>query len=148
MQAALAGARGVTSVDLSKTYLEWGQRNFLLNKLRLGQHDFIHADCLTWLQQENKQYDVIFLNPPTFSNSKRMEDTLDITRDQVDLIRLTMKRLARGGHLIFSCNQRNFKLDPVISREFSCVDISKQTLSEDFLGQANRHHVWEIRAPG
>ena len=148
VQAALAGARGVTSVDLSKTYLEWGQRNFLLNKLRLGQHDFIHADCLTWLQQENKQYDVIFLNPPTFSNSKRMEDTLDITRDQVDLIRLTMKRLARGGHLIFSCNQRNFKLDPVISREFSCVDISKQTLSEDFLGQANRHHVWEIRAPG
>lgn len=146
VQAALAGARCVTSVDLSKTYLDWGQRNFLLNGLRLGQHEFIHADCLAWLKEEVYKYDVIFLNPPTFSNSKRMEDTLDITRDQLDLIRLTMKRLARGGCLIFSCNQRNFKLDPEISKEFNCVDISKQTLSEDFLGQANRHHVWEMRS--
>ena len=146
VQAALAGARCVTSVDLSKTYLDWGQRNFLLNRLRLGQHEFLHADCLTWLKDETIKYDVIFLNPPTFSNSKRMENTLDITRDQVDLIRLTMKRVAKGGCLIFSCNQRNFKLEPTILEEFQCVDISKQTLSEDFAGEANRHHVWEIKA--
>lgn len=145
VQAVLAGSKRVTSVDLSRTYLNWGMRNFQLNQLSLGRHDFIQADCLTWLEEQTKTYDVIFLNPPTFSNSKRMTTTWDVSRDHVSLIKSAMRCLNPQGCLLFSCNQKNFKLDPQLKALFQCIDISKSTLPMDFLSEANRHHVFEIK---
>lgn len=145
VQAALAGAQSVTSVDMSKTYLEWGERNFRLNLLNHQQYDFIQADCLQWLAQNEQQFDVIFLDPPTFSNSKRMENTLDIQRDHVDLIHLAMHSLKPEGVLFFSNNYRRFKIDPVITGQYQCQDISKQCLPEDFKRRPNIHHCFEIR---
>lgn len=144
VQAAINGATSVTSVDLSNTYLEWGIRNFKLNHLPLAQHAFIQADCISWLEACREQYDVIFFNPPTFSNSKRMENTWDVQRDHHQLINQVMQNLKSDGYLLFSCNQRNFKLDTALQTQFQCVDISKQTLRADFSSQANRHHVWLI----
>lgn len=144
VHAAMAGARLVTSVDLSNTYLEWGQRNFYLNNIDCKRHHFIQADCLTWLAETRAQYDVIFLDPPTFSNSKRMEGTLDIQRDHVELIKLTMRHLAPDGILYFSNNYRRFKLDHEALAEYSIQDISQRCLPEDFARRPNIHHCWRI----
>ncbi len=148
VQAALMGAKAVTSVDLSNTYLEWGQHNFELNGLSILKHPFVQADCLQWLGLTNDFYDVIFLNPPTFSNSKRMNTTLDIQRDHVELIHLCMDRLSNEGILYFSCNQKNFKLNKMVLENYSLTNISHLTLPPDFERRANMHHVWEIRHHG
>ncbi len=145
VQAVLYGAKSVTSIDMSKTYLEWGERNFELNQLSTQKHEFIQADCLKWLEANRTQYDVIFLDPPTFSNSKRMESTLDIQRDHVNLIQLAMKSLKKGGKLFFSNNYRRFKLDEEALSELRCEDISHQCLPEDFKRRPNIHHCWLIQ---
>ena len=145
VQAALAGAKTVVNIDLSNTYLDWGQRNFELNGLTGKQYQFVQADCLQWLEANTERYDVIFLNPPTFSNSKRMTTTLDVQRDHIILIQHSMALLAPGGVLYFSCNLRNFKLDLSISRDYTVTHISHLTLPPDFERRKNMHHVWEIR---
>ncbi len=133
--AAAAGARSTTSVDMSNTYLLWAQQNMKLNKLQAKQHAFIREDCIKWLDDENKKggsYQLIFLDPPTFSNSKRMDHTLDIRRDHVALIRQAMAILANDGLLIFSCNARGFKLDEAALDGYALRDITRTTTSEDF----------------
>lgn len=145
VQAALAGATRVVNVDLSRTYLDWAAQNFKLNPLKVKAQDFIQADCFAWLSKEKSTFDLIFLNPPTFSNSKKMQRTLDILRDQKELINLAMHRLNPGGTLIFSCHQRGFQLEGDIQKAYVCRDLSRATLPKDFLSQAKRHHVWEIR---
>lgn len=146
VQALLHGAAHVTNVDLSRTYLDWGCENFALNKLPIEKHDFIQDDCLEWIFYEKKYYDVIFLNPPTFSNSKRMNQTLDIERDHVELLTLCLKRLTPEGILIFSTNAKNFVLDQAALQAYKIKDISKQTLAADFAKRENMHHVWEFSA--
>ena len=94
VQAALAGASRSLSIDMSNTYLDWAQRNFDLNSLRSSKHQLLRADCLKWLEADSDQYDVILLDPPTFSNSKKMDSILDIQRDHGDMIRATMAKLA------------------------------------------------------
>ena len=148
VQAALAGARQVVSVDLSNTYLDWGCRNFELNGLSAHQHGFVQADCLQWLADQRFRFDLIFLNPPTFSNSKRMTTTWDVERDHSELLRLAMQRLTRDGALIFSSNRRNFKLDPALLTEYEVEDWSASTLCDDFARRANMHHVFLLRHPG
>ena len=147
VHAALAQAKAVTSVDMSNTYLDWGQRNFDLNGIDSSAHDFIQADCLQWLEKNRIKFDVIFLDPPTFSNSKRMQETLDIQRDHVDLLKLAMQSLKRGGVLLFSNNYRRFKLDPEATKLWQCNDISPACLPEDFKRRPNIHHCFEIRHP-
>jgi 23S rRNA (guanine2445-N2)-methyltransferase / 23S rRNA (guanine2069-N7)-methyltransferase len=145
VQAALAGAKSSLSIDMSNTYLDWAQRNFELNSLSSAKHQVLRADCLKWLEQEGDQsFDVIFLDPPTFSNSKKMESVLDVQRDHPELIRQAVTKLNPGGTLVFSNNFRKFKLDELISRQFSCENITQQTLDNDFERNPRIHNVWII----
>jgi 23S rRNA (guanine2445-N2)-methyltransferase / 23S rRNA (guanine2069-N7)-methyltransferase len=144
VQAALAGARSSLSVDMSNTYLDWAQRNFELNSLSSTKHQLLRADCLKWLEEDSQSFDVIFLDPPTFSNSKKMESVLDVQRDHPELIRQAMTKLNPEGILVFSNNFRKFKLDELISRQFSCENITQQTLDNDFERNPRIHNVWII----
>lgn len=133
--AAAGGASSSTTVDMSNTYLAWAQDNLELNNFSGKQHEFIREDCIKWLsdaKNEGRRYQLIFLDPPTFSNSKRMDRTLDIKRDHVELINQTMELLDDDGVLIFSCNAHGFKLDQKHLKEYSIRDITRMTTSEDF----------------
>jgi len=145
VQAAMAGASYSLSIDMSNTYLDWAQRNFDLNSLRSSKHQLLRADCLKWLEIEGELYDVIFLDPPTFSNSKKMDSVLDIQRDHGDLIRSSMAKLVPGGTLIFSNNFRKFKMDELTVRQFDCQNITPQTLDVDFVRNPRIHNVWKIK---
>lgn len=144
VQAALAGAKSSLSVDMSNTYLDWAQRNFELNSLSSSKHQLLRADCLKWLEEDSQTFDVIFLDPPTFSNSKKMESVLDVQRDHPELIRQAMAKLNPEGTLIFSNNFRKFKLDELTSRQFNCENITQQTLDTDFERNPRIHNVWLI----
>ncbi len=147
VHAALGGAAETTSVDLSAVYLDWARRNLTLNGFDDSNHHLMRADCREWIAEDRGEYDLIFLDPPTFSNSKRMEGTLDVQRDHVDLIRHCMARLAPGGELIFSTNHRRFKLDTAALADLQLEDISRATLPEDFKRNPRIHHCWRMR-PG
>lgn len=145
VQAALGGASDSVSVDLSNTYLEWARDNLVLNRLDPGRHRVVRDDCLRWLETAGSEFDLIFLDPPTFSNSKRMEATLDIQRDHARLLELTMARLASGGTLVFSNNQRRFRLDDAVARRYAVEDISAKTFDPDFSRRPDLHHCFLIR---
>lgn len=141
---ALAGAQ-TTSVDMSATYLDWAKENFRLNSLDLGNHQFIQADVLAYLRDsDSDKYDVIFLDPPTFSNSKRMEQDFEVEKDQVFLVKKCMQRLAPGGVLYFSNNKRNFRIDEDLTYAFRVRDITKQSIPQDF-HDLKIHCCFEIR---
>ncbi|MGI0152174.1 bifunctional 23S rRNA (guanine(2069)-N(7))-methyltransferase RlmK/23S rRNA (guanine(2445)-N(2))-methyltransferase RlmL [Pseudidiomarina sp. WS423] len=152
VHAAMGGAKEVVSVDLSKTYLAWGERNFHLNKLNTRAHQFIQADCITWLREQRPQqrYDVIFLDPPTFSNSKRMDDVLDVQRDHVQLLKLAARLLKDDGVILFSNNKRKFKLDNEALAEAFLVaeDLTKRSISADFERHKGIHHLFKVRHSG
>ncbi|MGM0982409.1 MAG: bifunctional 23S rRNA (guanine(2069)-N(7))-methyltransferase RlmK/23S rRNA (guanine(2445)-N(2))-methyltransferase RlmL [Pseudomonadota bacterium] len=150
VQAALGageqgGASESVSVDLSNTYLDWARDNFALNRLDPGRHRLVRDDCLRWLETAGGEFDLIFLDPPTFSNSKKMADTLDVQRDQGRLVRLAMARLAPGGTLVFSNNQRRFTLDEDLTEQFQVEDISSRTFDPDFQRRPGLHHCFLIR---
>ncbi|CAM3148077.1 23S rRNA (guanine(2445)-N(2))/(guanine(2069)-N(7))-methyltransferase [Pseudomonas floridensis] len=145
VHAAKGGARSTTSVDLSRTYLDWARRNLSLNgfsdKNRLEQ-----SDVMAWLQACRDEYDLIFIDPPTFSNSKRMEGVFDVQRDQVELIDLAMARLAPGGVLYFSNNFRKFVLDENLGQRYAVEEITSQTIDQDFARNGKIHRAWKITA--
>ncbi len=145
VHAAKGGARSTTSVDLSKTYLDWARRNLALNGFS-ERHQLVQADVMNWLEQDQGQYDLIFIDPPTFSNSKRMEGVFDVQRDQVRLIDLAMARLAPGGVLYFSNNFRKFALDERLAERYAIEEISAQTLDEDFRRNPKIHRAWRVQA--
>lgn len=149
VHAALGGAVSTTTVDMSYTYLDWAQRNFELNKLAGNKHELVQADVLVWLQ-ENRQrrYGLIFLDPPTFSRSKRMEDTLDVQRDHAALIAGTAALLEPGGVLIFSTNLRRFKLDREALAGLLVEDITRKTIPKDFERDPKIHQCFHITAAG
>jgi 23S rRNA (guanine2445-N2)-methyltransferase / 23S rRNA (guanine2069-N7)-methyltransferase len=145
VHAAAGGAASTTSVDMSRTYVEWAKRNLAINGLP-GSHAFIQEDCLAWLAEgSGGPWDLIFLDPPTFSNSKRMEREFDVQRDHVDLIRATLKRLAPGGLLLFSTNFRKFRLDAGALQDLQVRDITKGTVPFDFARDPKVHACFEIR---
>ncbi len=148
VHAALGGARAVTSVDLSKTYLAWGEDNFRLNGLPLQPHSFVQADCVQWLQKQPPQqrFDLIFLDPPTFSNSKRMQDVLDIQRDHVQLLKLAARLLKDDGVIIFSNNKRRFKLDKeaLAAAFLTAEDWTQRSISQDFARHKGIHHLFKV----
>ncbi|WP_346797439.1 bifunctional 23S rRNA (guanine(2069)-N(7))-methyltransferase RlmK/23S rRNA (guanine(2445)-N(2))-methyltransferase RlmL [Halomonas sp. Bachu 37] len=150
VQAALgtadhAGASDSVSVDMSNTYLEWARDNFALNGLDPSRHRVVRDDCFRWLETAGTQFDLIFMDPPTFSNSKKMRDTLDIQRDHPRLVELAMARLAPGGTLVFSNNQRRFRLDEALLQRYEVEDISARSFDPDFLRRTNLHHVFLLR---
>jgi len=143
--AALGGARSTTTVDMSNTYLDWADRNFELNNLNSRDHRIIRADCTDWLQDCDQKFGLIFLDPPTFSNSKNMEGTFDIQRDHVELIQLTMEKLDQKGTLIFTNNFRRFTLDNDSLKNYEIEMITHQTQPEDFSRNKRIHQSWIIR---
>ena len=143
VHAALAGA-DTTNVDLSKTYLNWAKDNYLCNAINPNQHYFIHADCSKWLKTCKKKFDTIFLDPPSFSNSKSMENTLDIQRDHFALITDAMQLLEKNGSLYFSTNFRKFKLDPAVSARYKVQDITASTIDQDFKRNTKIHQCFVI----
>lgn len=153
VQAALGsgsagGASESVSVDLSNTYLEWARDNFALNRLDPGRHRVVRDDCLRWLETARAEFDLIFLDPPTFSNSKKMDATLDVQRDHGRLVRLAMARLAPAGTLVFSNNQRRFRLDADLAEQYAVEDISSRSFDPDFSRNPDLHHVFLIRHRG
>jgi 23S rRNA (guanine2445-N2)-methyltransferase / 23S rRNA (guanine2069-N7)-methyltransferase len=147
VHAALGGAEHSVSLDMSKTYLSWAAENFALNELDQQRHLLVNAECRAWLAQSRDTFDLIMLDPPTFSNSKKMDDVLDIQRDHVALIKDAVARLSAGGILYFSTNLRSFKLSEEALRSF-CVfsDITAETLDEDFQRNRKIHQCWQIQA--
>jgi 23S rRNA (guanine2445-N2)-methyltransferase / 23S rRNA (guanine2069-N7)-methyltransferase len=149
--AAGNGASASTTVDMSNTYLDWTERNLALNQLAAPQHELIQADCLQWLEAEaqakRRQYELIFLDPPTFSRSKRMEEDFDVQRDHVRLIRLTSELLAPGGTLVFSNNYTRFKLAREELTEFEIKDWTRDTLPRDFERSPKIHSCFAITRP-
>ncbi len=138
--AAAAGAKTVTSVDLSKTYLAWSEDNFELNKLKNPvNYQFIHADVKQYLKllPANK-YDLVVMDPPTFSNSKRMKDVLDIQRDHVELINDVLRTMKPGAILYFSTNFTQFILEASLINSTHIKDITKATTPFDFEGRLKR----------
>ncbi|WP_291220158.1 bifunctional 23S rRNA (guanine(2069)-N(7))-methyltransferase RlmK/23S rRNA (guanine(2445)-N(2))-methyltransferase RlmL [Dokdonella sp.] len=144
VHAAAGGARATTSVDLSATYLDWAARNLALNGFGGHQHRLQQADCLEWLRHEPGEYDLVFVDPPTFSNSKRAED-FDVQREHVELLDLCAQRLAFGGTILFSNNYRRFKLAAEIHERFDVRDIGAATIPFDFTRNSRIHHCFELK---
>jgi len=148
--AAGGGAASTTTVDMSHTYLDWAGRNLALNGFGERDHLRIQANCLDWLDQavtRGRRYGLIFLDPPTFSNSKRMAGSFDIQRDQGPLLKKAVSLLEPGGILIFSTNCRRFKLDETALAGCAVEDISRLTLPKDFERNPKIHVCWRILAP-
>lgn len=148
VHAVVGGARESLSLDMSRTYTEWARANIARNGGDARRHRVEQVDCLKWLDAEptrGDEYDLIFLDPPTFSNSSKMSQVLDIQRDHSHLIDRAMARLAKDGLLIFSNNYRGFKMDTEVDSRYSIQDISRQTLDKDFERNPRIHHCWEIR---
>lgn len=150
VRAASAGAAFTKSVDMSNTYIAWGKRNFLLNKISLKNHNFVREDCLRFLDleiAEGSQYDVIIVDPPTISRSKKMKQMFDIQIDYIDLLKksLVLLKKEKGAVLFFSTNSRKFIFDPhqFVNEGVSIIEISKKTLPIDF-HDPKIHRCWKF----
>lgn len=148
VHAARGGARSTTTVDMSNTYLDWAGRNLALNGFTGAAHQLIQADCLQWISRASpwRRYGLIFLDPPTFSTSKRMDGTFDVQRDHADLIRAVARLLTPDGVLVFSNNLRKFRVDREALADLEVEDITGRTIPKDFERNPRIHNCWQIRA--
>jgi 23S rRNA (guanine2445-N2)-methyltransferase / 23S rRNA (guanine2069-N7)-methyltransferase len=146
--AARGGAVSTQTVDLSEKYLVRAQANLSLNGFGGPLHQFTAADCLQWLKSCQDRYGVIFVDPPTFSNSRHKKIVFDVQQDHPTLLQLAMNRLAQNGVLFFSTNYRKFQLDTELEKEFIIKEITDQTLPKDFQGKSNIHRCWQLRHRG
>lgn len=159
VMAALGGAKSTCSVDMSRTYLDWGRENFKLNQIDLLatasgttsaseqlKHRFIQADCLAYLSTDhNERYDLIYIDPPTFSNSKRMERSFDVQRDHLQLLANLTRHLNDEGVVIFCTNKRNFALDQGLADYgFSVENITSSTFDPDFKRDQHLHSCFKL----
>ncbi|MBT2969150.1 MAG: oxidoreductase [gamma proteobacterium symbiont of Ctena orbiculata] len=145
--AAAGGALATTSVDLSNTYLDWTRRNLALNDFTEEEHQLVRSDVNEFLRQarrERRVYGLIVLDPPSFSNSKKMQATLDLQRDHRRLIEACLGLLIPGGELYFSTNKRRFKIDPALASLPACEEITDQTVPDDFKRHP-AHRCWIFR---
>ena len=148
VHAAVGGASRSLSLDMSKTYVGWAEENLVLNGADAKKHRVEQADCLAWLAERpsaDQRFDLIFMDPPTFSNSARMAGVLDIQKDHPRLVRQAMARLSSDGLLIFSNNFRRFRLDDELESEFDVVEVTRDTLDRDFQRNPRIHRCWHIR---
>lgn len=145
--AAAGGARRSVTVDLSKTYQAWSRRNLVRNGFDdPSRHSFMQSDVLTFLQRMRKaaaRFELIVLDPPSFSNSKRMRESFDVQRDQLSLLRASCDLLAPGGELLFSNNRQGFKLDQRVSDLAEVEEITAQTVPQDF-SRHRPHRCWRL----
>jgi len=149
VHALLGGAATTTSVDLSRTYLDWAGKNIALNGFDPHRQELIQADCLAWIDAEQgrrtESFELIFLDPPTFSNSKSMQGTFDVQRDHVELLRKVVRLLSPNGTLIFSNNLRNFRMESEALAELEIEEVSSRTIPPDFARTPRIHNCWLIR---
>ena len=143
LHAALGGATTSTSIDSSATYLEWFKANLALNGLSDRQHRGVRADVRDWLSEETRTYDLIMVDPPSFSNSKGQAD-VDVQRDHFSLLELAMARLSDGGVLYFSTNHRKFVLDPAVQQTWQVQDVTQGSIPEDFSRNHRIHACWRL----
>ncbi|EFK10674.1 conserved hypothetical protein, partial [delta proteobacterium NaphS2] len=141
--AAAGDAAATTSVDMNRTYLNWAKKHLALNRCEGPNHRLVQADCLQWIASCKERYDLIYLDPPTFSNSKRMNTSFDVQRDYKELLTRTLRLLSPHGVLIFCCNRRKFKLDPDAFTRWIVKDISSSTLPKDFQRNPHIHKAFE-----
>lgn len=144
VQAAMAGAIFTKSVDMSNTYTEWGRENFLLNGLSLKNNPIVRADCLKFLDEEKDRYDLIVIDPPTISRSKKMDQMFDVQIDYVSLLQRSLPLLASDGVIYFSTNSRKFLFDETQFPQCEILDVSSKTLPIDF-HNPKIHQCWRIR---
>jgi 23S rRNA (guanine2445-N2)-methyltransferase / 23S rRNA (guanine2069-N7)-methyltransferase len=146
VQAAVGGATTTTSVDLSATYLQWLADNLQENGVGGYRHRMVQADAVAWLEADMGVYDLIFCDPPTFSNSARADD-FDMQREHVRVLQAAVARLASGGVLYFSNNYRRFRLDEeAVARFARCEDITAETIPADFARNPRIHQAWRLQA--
>jgi 23S rRNA (guanine2445-N2)-methyltransferase / 23S rRNA (guanine2069-N7)-methyltransferase len=149
VHAAGGGATGTTTVDMSRTYLDWAQRNLELNGLSGPNHAFVHADCLAWLDEQaqpgRQRYGLVFVDPPTLSRSKRMETEFDVQRDHVPLLQRIAALLEPGGLILFSNNYQRFRLDSAALAEFEIEDLTRATIPEDFRRNPKIHVAYLLK---
>lgn len=146
VHAAVAGAAFTKSVDMSNTYTEWGKENFKLNSISLKNNEVVRADCLKFLDHEIRsgiKYDVIIIDPPTISRSKKMDQMFDIQVDYISLLSKALKLLLKGGVIFFSTNSRKFVFDESYFQSCSIIDISHKTIPLDF-HDPKIHRCWKI----
>ncbi|MEO8460174.1 MAG: class I SAM-dependent methyltransferase, partial [Dokdonella sp.] len=141
--AAIGGASATTSVDLSATYLDWAGRNLRLNGCSGANHRLVQADSMQWLAHERGEYDLIYVDPPTFSNSKRADD-FDVQRDHVRLLQLCAERLSADGLIVFSNNNRRFRIDSDALSKFEIRDVSSASIPFDFARNPRIHQCYEM----
>ncbi|MEM9453510.1 MAG: bifunctional 23S rRNA (guanine(2069)-N(7))-methyltransferase RlmK/23S rRNA (guanine(2445)-N(2))-methyltransferase RlmL [Myxococcota bacterium] len=147
--AAAGGAASTTTVDLSNTYLDWARANLELNGFEVGErHRLVRADVVRELPRDESEYDLIFLDPPTVSTSKAMEQRFEVERDHPELIAAAMARLAAGGELLFSTNARRFDLADAVSERFNVEDLTAASLPPDFSRRPPAHRLWRVSGKG
>ncbi|HGO5810126.1 TPA: bifunctional 23S rRNA (guanine(2069)-N(7))-methyltransferase RlmK/23S rRNA (guanine(2445)-N(2))-methyltransferase RlmL [Mannheimia haemolytica] len=147
VHAALNGAKSTTTVDMSNTYLNWAEQNLELNNLSLRHHRLFQADCLQWLAECRERFELIFVDPPTFSNSKRMENSWDVQRDHIELMKQLKRILTADGTIVFSNNKRGFKMDfdGLAALGLTAENISHKTLPLDFERNPQIHNCWIVK---
>ena len=145
VQAALGGARSTTSVDTSKTYLDWLQKNLSVNGEGQGPHRLLRADCTAWLADCQERFDIVLLDPPSFSNSKSREQSFDVQRDHAALVIAAMRVVRADGTLYFSNNRRGFQLDAALADSYAVTDISAETIDPDFARNPRIHQCWRLQ---
>ena len=146
--AAAGGAESTTSVDASRTYLTWAEANMRLNGFREDKrnvHSYVREDCIKWLKSDQSLWDLIYLDPPTFSNSKDRNEIFDLQKDHEELIRLAVSRLTEDGLLIFCNNFKKFRMAETLKNDFSIIEISESTIDPDFERRKTIHRCWEIK---
>ncbi len=148
IQAALGGAQSTTTVDLSATYVNWTKLNLALNGLAELNHRVEQSDCMEWLKNSNQKFDLIFIDPPTFSNTKKQKRVFDVQRDHKQLIVAAMRKLDLDGTLYFSTNYTRFKIDEQLPSLYDVVDISKKTIPFDYSRNPKIHYGWEMKHKG
>ncbi len=143
--AADGAAVKTVSVDTSSTYLDWGKKNFALNRLTGDSHLFIRRDALQFLENDFETYDLIFIDPPTFSNRKSDKNVFDVQRDHLSLLTKAAEHLKKTGEIIFSNNYRRFELDPALSELFEIREITQETIPTDFSRNTKIHRTWLLK---
>lgn len=146
VHAALAGASSTKSVDMSNTYTAWGRENFMLNAISPSPHTIVRADCLRFIEEEiaaRSKYDIIVIDPPTISRSKKMEEMFEIQADYLHLLSQALRLLTQGGTLFFSTNFRKFSFDPSLFPFCTVREITDQTIPLDFHNQ-KIHRCWQL----
>ncbi|HET6907224.1 MAG TPA: class I SAM-dependent methyltransferase, partial [Rhodanobacteraceae bacterium] len=142
--AAAGGSGETTSVDLSATYLDWASRNLDLNGFGGARHKLAQADAFTFLRADRGRYGLIYVDPPTFSNSARAQD-FDVQRDHAALLALCADRLEPGGAIVFSNNARRFRLDDSLSERLAVEDITRASIPPDFARRPDIHGCWFMK---